>query len=115
MRGSGVHVYDQIDDSKVNERNSVITLDNPYIKLPKYPSPMDTEQKDTVMYSNTQESVFVFDRKVSNAYLNVSGASKSNLLEVPRHMSIDSVGYLMPGNKMERAAKRNKKYTNNVH
>ncbi|XP_045177833.2 semaphorin-5A-like [Mercenaria mercenaria] len=118
---SGVHVYDEIDDVK-SQRMSVLTIDNPYVTMPKSASPTGTAttKNGTVTYSNIQENVFVFDsstevgqgenRKVSNAYQNTSDPYSSNMLTVPRHMSVDSTGYLMPGNAMERAARRNKRY-----
>lgn len=124
---SGVHVYDEINSDDVkSQRMSVLTIDNPYVMLPKSASPSGPKdfQTGAVHYSNTEETVFVFDnntggqgkyqghgqnRKVSNAYKN-----NGNSLTVPRHMSIDSTGYLMPGNAMERAAKRNMKYTKNT-
>lgn len=102
---SGAHVYDEIDDVK-SQRMSVLTIDNPYVTMPKSPK---------VTYSNTQENVFVFDnsavggQRESMAYQNIENKSDpvdSNKLAVPRHMSVDSTGYLMPGTSLQRAAAR---------
>ncbi|XP_060602016.1 uncharacterized protein LOC132755218 isoform X2 [Ruditapes philippinarum] len=121
---SGVHVYDEIDDAK-SQRMSVVTIDNPYVTLPKSPRGQHATRNNAVTYCNIEENVFLFDnsgiggqsenRKASCAYQNTESNPDqfdSNKLTVPRHMSVDSTGYLMPGTTMERAqARRNKKYS----
>jgi hypothetical protein len=121
---SGVHVYDEIDDAK-SQRMSVVTMDNPYVILPKSPRGQHATRNNAVTYCNIEENVFLFDnsgiggqsenRKASCAYQNTESNPDqidSNKLTVPRHMSVDSTGYLMPGTTMERAqARRNKKYS----
>lgn len=132
---NSTHVYDEIDDNDVDvksdKRVSVLTIDNPYVVMPRSATPSGTDMPTgnpemIVEYNNVQETVFVFDnsnqldvfknRKVSNAYQNKdmeqpqNRGNGMNNLRVPRNMSVDSTGYLMPGNTLERAERRKKTY-----
>ncbi|KAL4217065.1 Thrombospondin-2 [Mactra antiquata] len=122
---SGGYVYDTIDDDDVKsirDRQSVLTIDNPYVSLPKSPGGTPYAN-DGAMYNNTHEAVHFFgnssgnERKISNAYLNTGSNRNIGIASsvgaqpnVPRHMSVDSVGYMLPGTPAERAMKRNKRY-----
>lgn len=119
---SDSNVYDEIESDAVrDQRMSVLTIDNPYVTMPKSASPRGPSDSigGTVTYYNTEETVFVFDNLLPGGQGQIqkeSDASQntSNNLTVPRHMSVDSTGYLMPGNALERAARRHMKYTKNV-
>lgn len=125
---SGVHMYDEINEDDVKsdvkeessgfERLSVLTTDNMYVGLPNSTSPglyANEAQMDIGQRRKESATAFEFGglvgqgRRLSNTR---DGAPESgDRLKVPRHMSVDSVGYLMPDTAEER--KRTKLYRRN--
>lgn len=125
---SGVHMYDEINEDDVKsdvkeessgfERLSVLTIDNTYVGMPNSTSPAQyANEAQMNMGPRRKESATAFEfeglvgqgRRPSNTR---DGAPESgDRLKVPRHMSVDSVGYLMPGAAEDR--KRTKLYRRN--
>ncbi|XP_052812714.1 netrin receptor UNC5B-a-like isoform X2 [Mya arenaria] len=122
-----IHLYDDINDddvksdmseSKGGDRSSVMTMDNPYVFLPKSPNPQIREYGN-VAYSNTSNTVAMFNNGTStennghqseNSDIltettdffpeNVEGPQTSWYNE--RHKSVDSVGYTISANERAR-------------
>jgi len=119
---SGTHMYDEIDsdilpdvrdNSSGLQRVSVLTIDNTYSCLPSPTSPTGQyANTSTCTYSNDITSAFNVGESITdNATQETSFSGSGSKVSVPRHMSVDSVGYLMPGTSEERS--RKKRYVKN--
>lgn len=114
-RDSVYHIYNEIaeDDVKseitMNERNSVVTMDNNYVGLPKYCMPGDQQSctyEPVVTYINALESVQLFDNTSSAEVKKYRKDNSENFVKESKSLynpvsstrqSTDNTGYMVSG------------------